>query len=109
LKFENIGPYISLFIMTMRNYDYTFYLNARTWLDMHKIEVDEEDAPVLGEEDIMNITGRGDPVVIRGVRHGPLAKSQTIPKVEPAGAGITFGTRGSKDIFCDRPKEQHVF
>lgn len=69
--------------MTMRNYDYTFYQNAREWFKLHKIDIDPEDRPMLSEEDIMNITGRGDPVVIRGTRRAPIAKSQMIPKVAP--------------------------
>lgn len=72
--------------MTMRNYDYTFYQNAREWLKIHNIDIDPEDRPMMSEEDVMNITGRGDPVVIRGTRHGPLTKSQMIPKVSPAKA-----------------------
>lgn len=72
--------------MTMRNYDFTFYQNAREWLKMHNIDIDQEDRPMLTEEDVMNIMGRGDPVIIHGTRRGPLAKSQMIPKVAPPNA-----------------------
>lgn len=107
--------------MTMRNYDYTFYRNAREWLKIHNIDVDPEDQPIMSEEDVMNIIGRGDPVVIRGHRRGPLAKSQMIPKVmlkakpkkkgaksEPA-ASVVTGQNTEADAAVGGESDQKLF
>ncbi len=66
--------------MTLRKLDYVLYLNARRWLDMHKITIDAEDKDILSKEAIIDITGRDMPVVIRGTRLEPLSKSQLLPK-----------------------------
>lgn len=66
--------------MTLRKLDYVLYLNARRWLDTHKITIDAEDKELLSKEAIIDITGRDMPVVICGMRLEPLSKSQLLPK-----------------------------
>jgi hypothetical protein len=70
--------------MTLRKLDYVLYLNARRWLDMHNVTIDAEDKELLSKEAVIDITGRDMPVVIRGTRLGPLAKSQLLPKPKVA-------------------------
>jgi hypothetical protein len=71
--------------MTQKKLDYTLYLNARRWLDIHGIIVDDEHKSMLSKEAVIDTTGRDIPVIIRGFRPGPLAKTQLIPKEIPKG------------------------
>jgi hypothetical protein len=64
--------------MTTRKLDYVLYVNARRWLDSVGIIVDDDDKPMLSKEAIIDTTGREMPIVIHGVRPGPLAKSQML-------------------------------
>lgn len=93
--------------MTLRKLDHVLYLNARKWLDMVGITIDPEDAPMLSREAIIDTTSRDMPVIIRGFRPGPLAKSQLIPQ-SLSGKIPTKGGAKKKQVPVAEVKDDSV-